>query len=139
MVRYYPGSKMQAKVYGDDYVSPADQEHDDLDIDWKGEVFSVGGKNIELFGIGQLASALNRRSVTIRKWETEGFIPVATYSLSGADHRGRRRLYSKEQIMGLRRLAADEDLLYPNANNKWKSVYATDFKRKATELFKSLQ
>jgi hypothetical protein len=138
MVRYYPGSKMQAKVYGDDYESPADELLDAADLD-EGETFLVNGKSVQLYGIGALAAALNRKSVTIRKWETEGFIPVATYSLPGADHRGRRRLYSKDQINGLRGIASDEGLLYPSANNKWKSVYATDFKRKATDLFKSLQ
>jgi hypothetical protein len=50
-------------------------------------------KEIELYYIGSLASALGRTPNSIRKWEIGGIIPDTCFR----DNEG-RRLYSQEQI-----------------------------------------
>lgn len=51
------------------------------------------GEDIELYYIGTLATALGRKTDTIRKWEIAGVIPDPFFKDSNG-----RRLYSKEQI-----------------------------------------
>ena len=70
-----------------------------------GKVYRIGGKDVELFTIGELARALSRRPVTIRMWEREGWIPKTKYRTSaprGSQIPDRpakgRRLYSREQV-----------------------------------------
>ena len=71
----------------------------------KPKTFKVGGEDRIFFTIGELGKALDRKPVTIRMWESRGWIPKATYrtpkprgnqipdkSLQG------RRLYSLEQV-----------------------------------------
>ena len=105
----------------------------------EGKTMLVQGKPKQFYTVGSLASALNRRSVTIRKWESEGVIPNATYFKPAEDKRGRRRLYTEEQILGLRELAKQEGLLEPNGNGKWKAVNETKFKERALALFVELE
>lgn len=71
----------------------------------KGKKYKVGGEDKLFFSIGELAKALGRRPVTIRMWESRGWIPKATYrtpkprgtQLPDKDVQG-RRLYSLEQV-----------------------------------------
>lgn len=137
MNEYYPGSKQKVKTYGPDYKPPL-QEEDDLELA-SGKEFSVNGTKTLLYTVGAVAMALNRKSGTIRKWETEGVIPTATYIQPSDSPRGQRRLYTAEQIRGLKKLAAEEGLLYPNANGKWAAVESTQFKAKALQLFRELE
>lgn len=139
MADYYPGSKTKVKSYGPDY-KPPEPEIDDMNLGTP-KVFSVNGKSTELYPVGSLASMLNRKPGTIRKWENEGIIPAATYMLPGNnnDHRGNRRLYTLEQITGLRKIAQEEGILHPTARGKWAAVEATQFKKKALDLFKELE
>ena len=66
--------------------------------------YKVGGKLREFYTIGELAKLLHRKSVTIRKWESNGWIPHANYrtpaprgvGVQGGEPKG-RRLYSREQ------------------------------------------
>lgn len=133
MTRFYPGSKTPIKE--NKYVPPAPED----DRPGKPRTFLVDGKPQEFYGVGDLAKALNRKSVTIRKWETDGIIPNATFILPSEDSRGRRRLYTRAQIEGLRQIAAEEGLLEPNAQGKWNAIDKTKFKSRALELFKQLE
>jgi hypothetical protein len=86
----------------------------------------------EFFTVGQLAAALGRRSVTIRKWEREGIIPAPTFNAESSDPRGRRRLYGREQVEGIVRIAAEEGILdSPKA-----AITKTRFTERVSELFR---
>ena len=71
----------------------------------KPKKFVVNGEEKLFFTIGDLAKILNRKPVTIRMWESRGYIPKAVYrtpkprgeQLPGKNSQG-RRLYSLEQV-----------------------------------------
>lgn len=74
----------------------------------------------ELHGIAVLASALHRRTHTIRDWERRGVIPPSATRTEGHHHQGglatttttsARRLYTTEEIEAAAQIAADEGLL----------------------------
>lgn len=100
--------------------------------DFKPRTFTVGGKDVEFFTVGQLALALGRRPVTIRKWETEGIIPKALFSAPSEDPRGRRRLYTRAQVEGIVKIAHDEGVFVAHA----KSIRSTNFTARVAALFK---
>jgi hypothetical protein len=87
---------------------PNSKKHIEIDDRFngaKGKTFRVGGEEKHFFTIGELAKALNRQPVTIRMWESRGWIPKATFrtpppkrgTLPGKPVKG-RRLYSLEQV-----------------------------------------
>lgn len=135
MEEYYPGSKKTRKDHNKNTQSLDQDTTEVLDLAG-GKTFLVAGNPKELFPLGTLARALNRSPVTIRKLEKEGVIPRATMILPSHDERGQRRLYTKEQIEGLRLAAQQEGVLEPNANGKWKAIETTDFRSKALQVFK---
>lgn len=59
----------------------------------EGKIYTIGGKELEMFTLGVLAKCLDRDSQTVRKWELNGIIPQATYR-SASNH----RLYTRRQI-----------------------------------------
>ncbi len=71
----------------------------------KSKMMKVNGVDRQFFTVGELAKALNRRPVTIRMWESKGWIPKAKYrtpapkaeQIPGKALKG-RRLYSLEQV-----------------------------------------
>ena len=71
----------------------------------KPKKFKVNGEDKLFFTIGDLAKILNRKPVTIRMWESRGYIPKAVYrtpkprgnQIPGKSVQG-RRLYSLEQV-----------------------------------------
>lgn len=95
-----------------------------------GKVYRIGGKDIELFTIGELARALARRPVTLRMWEREGWIPKATYrtptprgsQIPDRPAKG-RRLYSREQVEFLARAVASFSLGEKNSQD-WEKFRA---------------
>jgi hypothetical protein len=96
----------------------------------------VNGVETNFYTIGQLAQALGRQPVTIRKWEREGVIPKSTYLSPGRDGdvRGRRRLYTLEQVIGIARIAAQEGILVSHQKN----IKDTRFTERVIDLFKVL-
>lgn len=62
----------------------------------------LGGKETEMFTIGALAAALEKKIVTIRLWETRGYIPLAPYRLRAKTLQGKKvngnRVYTRELI-----------------------------------------
>lgn len=138
MTGYYPGSKQQVKIY--DTQLPEISGTNESSYSWLSNPrkLFLNGKEVEFFTIGELASALNRKPVTIRKWEADGIIPKATYIAPSGDKRGKRRLYTKDQILGMIQIAWEEGLLEPNVNGSWKSIGETNFREKAVRLFKEL-
>lgn len=132
MTTYYPGSKKTRKQYDGELPEPVEEE---LDLG-KPRTYLLQGKPVELYPLGAVARALNRQPVTVRKLEQEGVIPRATMILPSHDERGTRRLYTREQIEGLRQVAQEEGVLNPNTNGKWKSIENTNFREKALKVFK---
>jgi hypothetical protein len=132
---YYPGSKQRVRQY--ETVDEWMEHGDDDDFLETPRKYLVDGVETEFYTIGTLARVLNRKSVTIRKWEMDGTIPKARYSLPSGDKRGRRRLYTRRQITGMKVIAREEGLLLPNVNGSWKSIEGTDFRKKVIELFRS--
>lgn len=130
--QFYPGSRTKRK---DPAKQPANQMVVILPELGESHIYRVGGEDREFFFIGQLARALNRSAVTLRRWEAQAIIPQPTYSAPSYvdDPRGRRRIYSREQVEGIVRIAAEEGLLDP-----LKRVNSTNFSARVTELFREL-
>lgn len=135
MEQYYPGSKKTRKVYDDSGPEPVAETEEELDLG-RSKNYLVGNKVVELFPIGAVARALNRKPVTVRKWESEGVIPNSPFMMRSHDTRGQRRLYSREQIEALRKIAAEEGVLNPSAGGKWKPIEQTQFRTKALKAFR---
>jgi hypothetical protein len=127
VAEYFPGSRLP--------VTPPSGPPDIL-RGREGKTYSIGGKDIELFTISQVAFFLNRKPVTIRKWEQEGTIPKATFVKPGAnsDPRGRRRLYSRAQIEALIQVAHEEGIL----TDLHRQISKTQFKVKTWDAFKRI-
>jgi hypothetical protein len=130
---YYPGSSRKQKQYEE--PEPEKPELDALPSLGPPHYYLVNNQPVALYKIGSLAKALNRKSVTVRKWEQEGIIPLSPYKMPSHDSRGQRRLYSLNQIESLRRVAYEEDVLYPNAAGQWKHIEKTNFKSRAAKAF----
>lgn len=140
MTGKYPGSKMQVKTF-ETPSQPRKQEVFEDFILGKPETFLVGGQPQEFYKLGSLAEALQRKQVTIRKWEADGVIPNPTFILpsKSKDVRGQRRLYTKEQIMGLRTIADEEGLLETTSGGQYKKIEQTNFRERALKLFRDLE
>lgn len=126
--RFFPGSRLP--------VTPPAGVPEEHQIP-SGKMYPVGGREVELLTISQLAEALNRSPVTIRKWERKGVIPKAMFVKPGKnnDPRGRRRLYSKPQVEAMVRIAAQENLLL----DLHRHVSTTRFTDRVFTAFKELQ
>jgi hypothetical protein len=96
--------------------------------------YKVNGVEVEFFTVGHLAAALGRKPVTIRKWENDGVIPKATYQRNSEDSRGRRRLYTRDQVEGILKIAKEEGIL--RSHNK--PIKSTMFTTRVIQLFKDL-
>jgi hypothetical protein len=96
-VEFYPGSKQRRSqpqhpaFTTEDVAGPFDGV--------KPRIYTVGGKDVEFFTLGQLATALGRSPVTLRKWERDGTLPKATFVAPNPkqDARAKRRLYTRAQ------------------------------------------
>ncbi len=125
--RFFPGS-LQPIVAAPGLRDPLDG--------LTGRLYKIKGNDVELFTITELSQALNRQPVTIRKWETKGILPKATFTKPGAggDPRGRRRLYSRAQVEALVQIATEEKVLH----DLHRQVTRTQFKTKALAAFKRI-
>lgn len=80
--------------------------------DWgKPVTYNVGGVPTEFYTIGQVARALNRSPVTIRKWERLGWIPVAAFRSPARQKVKTNRLYSRAQLEAMVQIAWEEGLM----------------------------
>lgn len=86
--------------------------------------YAVKGVTHKFYTVGALASALNRKPVTIRSWEAKGWIPPASFrtpaprseQIPGKAVRG-RRLYSEAQIVFIVEAAMQFKIDDPNHND----------------------
>jgi hypothetical protein len=132
--QFYPGSTRPIVRHPNRLHTKAAPSAADWDA--KPRKYVVAGVETEFYTLGNLARALGRQSVTIRKWEREGIIPKSTYQSPGRDDdpRGRRRLYTREQIEGIVRIAHEEGVLVSHQ----KPLKATNFTVRVVDLFKRL-
>jgi hypothetical protein len=133
---FYPGSRMKVKIYPDEPVINVTVAGDT--IPGTPRRYTVAGNETEFWTTGVLAEVLNRKSVTIRKWENEGIIPKSLFTSPSPDPRGKRRLYTREMILGIRDIASEEGILEPNSRGKWKAVEGTEFRNRVARLFKEI-
>lgn len=136
----YPGSRRVRRSVKKAEEAPEPDPEDDL---WSmPPLLTVQG--IDLYPIGVLAKALKRSSATLRSWEQQGYLPKATYAskasaraeAEGTTKHGRRRLYTRQQIEGLRMLAMEEGLLGPLKKPR---IDQTKFPDRARRLFEALR
>lgn len=90
-----------------------EEEEPDPDAwDAKPLVYDVDGQACEFFTIGQLAQALGRSPVTVRRWERLGVIPVANFrSPTRTVAQKARRLYLRLQVEWIVYIAREEGLM----------------------------
>jgi len=84
----------------------------------KPKFYKIGGKRIPFYGIGDLAKLLDREPDTLRKWEEKGWLPKNYPVYKGKDPEdprsvkfGRRRLYTREHLIGILQIAKEEGIL----------------------------
>lgn len=133
MTGLYPGSKQKVRTYTE--ISEVEESKIFFSSPRKAV---LKGMEVNFYTIGELARLLNRKPVTIRKWEIEGVIPKATFIAPADDKRGKRRLYTEDQILGLVEIAREEGVLEANARGSWKALEKTNFSSRAVELFRRL-
>ena len=81
-------------------------------------VYKVGGEDREFFTIGHLAKALGYSVQSIRAWENSLLLPKSRYRTPSPrlanqpEHlRKGRRLWTREQIEGILRIASEEGVI----------------------------
>jgi hypothetical protein len=68
---------------------------------FKARTYAVESGLVELYPVGVLARALNRRPHTLIMWERVGLMPPPWFQLTGAEATRIKRWYSREQILNL--------------------------------------
>lgn len=109
--------------------APPEPDYDEL----LGVPYLVIG-DTSYYTIGALARALDRKPSTIREWERDEIIPKA-FETNKSSRNGRRRLYTRKQILLLRQLAGEYGIL----GNHRATVRGTEFSRLAHVLFDELK
>lgn len=125
---YYPGSRERRQTVP---TLPASAVEPDL----LGEptILVLRGREVEFFTIGQVARALGRSAVTLRSWEAKGILPTTGYHTVSRDPRGRRRLYTRPQAMGIIRIARELGVMGSSSRKP-----LDEFGRRVHQLFLNL-
>jgi hypothetical protein len=133
---YYPGSSHPILRHPNRPLPDSRKSSIGVDSEWdkKPRKYMTNGVEREFFTIGHLAAALGRRPVTLRLWEREGIIPKATYQINSESKNGRRRLYTREQVEGLVKLAVEEGILIAHQ----RAISETRFTARSIALFEQL-
>lgn len=133
---HYPGSKQPLVDYSKPQEVPEEMQLEAA-LGRPYKAMRYRGERKPFYSIGSLARALNRAPVTIRKLQDDGVIPPPTFTSPGERryiHASQVRLYTREQIAGLRKIAQEEGILI----DTWKAIKDTNFKDRARELFEEL-
>ncbi len=76
------------------------------------------GELLDLFTISAMASALGRSVGTVRRLEAQGWLPAPPFRTHSRDVVGRKRLYSREQVIDAA-IAVVEIGLYLRRPRRW--------------------
>jgi hypothetical protein len=68
---------------------------------FRGRVFTVNDRDVELYPIGALAAALGKTTQAIELWEKAGDFPKSMFRISGKGMGHCKRWYSREQILNI--------------------------------------
>lgn len=126
----YPGSRHVRRG-----VQEVEEEEEAPVWDGNPRVYRVRGADHEFFPISALATALRRKPGTLRKWETQGYLPTARYRSPG-EGKSQSRLYTRSQIEGLIAIATEEGLMEPAKKMR---IDQTRFPQRAQKLFAALE
>lgn len=131
-VEFYPGTSKPITAR-----APQASEDAEEDLFAKPRTgYQVNGQPFPCYAIGVLAKALGRQVVTIRLWEREGLLPRTTFSSSRIQGGGKARLYTREQIEGVVRIAKEEGV-YERSSRI--SIRDTDFTERVKALFLDIE
>lgn len=133
MTDHYPGSKQPVKQYPAKLPRVIPSAPEELGEPFR--YYRVLDKVTGMYTVGQLARALGRKSVTIRRWETLGTIPVAPFIAPSEVKEGQRRLYSHAHVLGMIQIAEEEGVLQDLA----KKITETKFQERVLALFEDLK
>lgn len=112
--------------------------------DYPHKVYRVNGQDMELFRIGALAAALNRRPSVVKEWEAKGWLPKTSLRFAHSVTRSRiktkayvagtpirgTRLYTRAFIEGIAALAEETGVHLLGVY-----VGETDFPQRARDLY----
>lgn len=98
-----------------------------------------GGTVVELYTVGALAHILGRVSNTLRAWESDGTIPRSTFAMNNTQKYNRRRLYTREQLDGILRIAKEEGVWIPpdQVGTVTPPRIGPEFKKRVRDLFEA--
>lgn len=120
-------------------VGPTERTPDEWDA--KPLIKMFWGKEVELFTIGQLGSALGLKAVTIHSWEKKGWIPAPPLRTAPPRWGGLpnkavkgRRLWTRAQVAGIVRIAREEGMI-GTVGRKRKAVDETRFTKRVVALY----
>ena len=109
----YPGRRKPINRTPPMSSSNADAGWDDRPL-----VYKVAGMDVQFFTIGHLAKALGYSVESIRAWENNRLLPKSRYRTPNPkvanqpEHLRRgRRLWTREQIEGILRIASEEGVI----------------------------
>lgn len=106
--------------------------------------YLVGGERQEFFLISHLAKALGYSVQSIRAWEAQGLLARTPYRsprtkapvAAGRSNKG-KRLWTREQILGIIRIARRHKVIFPNRKGV-KKPPSPAFAHEVNEFFASL-
>ncbi len=77
------------------------------------------GALVDFFTIGAVATALGRSVCTVRRLEVEGHLPKASFRAPGRSPTGQKRLYTREQVLAVARVAEEHGIRKAKRTNRW--------------------
>lgn len=112
--------------------------------DAKPVYYMVGGERKEFFLISHLAKALGYSVQSIRAWEAQGLLARTPYRsprttapvAAGRSNKG-KRLWTREQVLGIIRIAKKHRVIFPNRKGV-KHPPTPSFATEVGEFFNSL-
>lgn len=136
---FYPGSAKQIVRHpnraAEKAAKPAVRKRNLLE-GLKPRRYTINGVEMEFFTVGDLGRALGgRKAVTMRKWEIEGILPPTVFRAPSLDDRAKHRLYTREQVEGIVRIAEEEGVLTAYKNR----IKDTNFSARVHALFEHLE
>jgi hypothetical protein len=126
---YFPGSSQKISQVAEKKKTPR-QEDDSTSWADSPRKYMFDGREWYFYSIGDLARALQKSPVTIRLWESQGYIPMPRRA-EALDPSKKQRIYSRAQIEGIVQIAEEEGILGVSHPR----ISKTDFAKRVAALF----